>query len=161
MKQATSLHRQNAAPVIRRARESDLPAIDSLYHQLKPGEYERYAPRPAKFRAEFRKISRSRNHHLMVADFAGQIVGTIHVLIFHHLGHATRPSAIVENVVVADTMRSQGIGEKMLEAAKAVALRERCYKAALTSRRYRLAAHRFYERAGWKHSHAGYSIYLD
>ena len=49
----------------------------------------------------------------------------------------------------------------MLAAAKAVALREGCYKLALTSRMYREAAHRFYERAGWKHSHAGYSIYLE
>ena len=58
-------------------------------------------------------------------------------------------------------MRSQGIRDKMLAAAKAVALREGCYKLALTSRMYREAAHRFYERAGWKHSHAGYSIYLE
>jgi len=161
MKQATSRRPPKLALIIRRASESDLPAIDALYHQLKPGEYERYAPRQAKFRAAFRKISHSRDHHLMVAEAQGQVVGTIHLLIFRHLGHGTRPSAIVENVVVADTMRSQGIGEKMLEAAKTVALRERCYKLALTSRSYRSAAHRFYERAGWKHSHAGYSIYLE
>jgi len=161
MKQGNSPRGAKPAVVVRRARESDLPAIDGLYHQLKPGEYERYAPRLAKFRQGFRKISRSRDHHLMVAVANGQVVGTIHVLIFRHLGHGTRPSAIVENVVVADTIRSQGIGEKMLEAAKAIALREGCYKVALTSRMYRAAAHRFYERAGWKHSHAGYSIYFD
>jgi len=145
---------------VRRARASDLPTIDALYHQLKPGEYEQCAPHPAKMLSGFRKIARSRDHHLLVAEAEGRVVGTIHVLIFRHLGHGVRPGAIVENVIVAATMRSRGIGEHLLGAARAIALREGCYKIALTSRMHRTGAHRFYQRLGWKHSHHGYSIYL-
>ncbi len=152
---------ETAGLSIRRARESDLPAIDALYHELKPGEYDRYAPTPVKLRAAFRRIARSRDHHLIVAECDGRVAGTLHVLIFRHLGHGVRPSAIVENVVVSETMRSRGIGEKMMEAARTIAMREGCYKLALTSRSHRAAAHRFYERLGFKHSHHGYSLSLE
>jgi GNAT superfamily N-acetyltransferase len=153
--------RRQGKITIRRARERDLPAINSLYGELKPGEYESYAPSAAKLRAGFQRIARSRDHHLIVAECDGEIVGTLHVHIFRHLGHGVRPSAIVENVVVTEAMRSRGIGEKMLEAARAIAIRERCYKLSLTSRSHRQAAHRFYERLGWKHSHHGYSYSLE
>lgn len=161
MRQANSRARSTGPIRIRRARESDLHAIDSLYGELKPDEYAGHAPTPAKMRAGFRRIARSRDHHLIVAEFDGKVVGTVHVLIFRHLGHGTRPSAIIENVIVTEAMRSHGIGEKMLEAARLIAVRERCYKLALTSRLYRKAAHRFYERLGWKHLHKGFALSLE
>jgi|SRR5208282_506378 len=164
MKQGNSASKPAAKPAvikIRRACESDLPALDALYRELKLDEYDTYAPTPAKLRAGFRRIAGSHDDHLIVAECEGKVAGTIHVHIFRHLGHGVRPSAIVENVVVADAMRSRGIGEKMLEAAKAIAIRERCYKIALTSRTHRAGAHRFYERLGWRHSHHGFSLALD
>ncbi|MGO9605891.1 MAG: N-acetyltransferase family protein [Candidatus Binataceae bacterium] len=165
MKQGNSASRSvagsAAAIKIRRARESDLPALNALYRELKLDEYDGYAPSPAKLRAGFRRIAGSRDHHLIVAECDGKVAGTIHVHIFRHLGHGVRPSAIVENVVVADAMRSRGIGEKMLEAAKAIAIRERCYKLALTSSIHRSGAHRFYQRLGWLPSHHGFSLALD
>jgi|GEM_PF-6960569 len=139
MKQEYSAGDRRTAEVrIRRARQRDLDATDSLYRELKGDEYEQYAPRARKMRAGFRRIARARDHHLMVAECAGRVVGTLHVLIFRHLWHGARPGAIVENVVVTDAMRSRGIGEALMEAA-----------------------HRFYERLGYRHSHRGYSKPLE
>jgi GNAT superfamily N-acetyltransferase len=149
-----------AALIVRSARETDLPALAALYRELDlPG----FTHDDASARAmskPFRMLARDRSHHLLVAERRGEVIGTLHVLIFRHLGHGLRPAAIVENVVVRSGFRSQGVGEKMLEAARQIAMAERCYKIALTSHRLRRRAHRFYERLGWSRTHFGYSVYL-
>lgn len=155
----------NASPrgrlTIRAAREADLPALGQLYRELDLAGYASHACGLRELRAAFRSIARSRDHHLLVAELDGVIAGTLHVLIFRHLGHGLRPAALVENVVVHGGYRSRGIGERMLEAARVIANRERCYKIALTSKLKRRRAHRFYERLGWHRTHFGYSVYFD
>jgi GNAT superfamily N-acetyltransferase len=146
---------------VRIARESDLPALDGLYRELHLGQYEDYAPSRAKMRAAFRKVARNRDHHLLIAEHRGEVVGSAHLLIFRHLGHGLRPVGIVENVVVRSGLRSQGIGARILEAAGAIARKQRCYKMALTSNVARKRAHEFYERLGWRRTHFGYSLELD
>jgi GNAT superfamily N-acetyltransferase len=130
--------------------------------QLHLHDYTYRAPAVAEMRAAFRAIARNRDHQVLVAVLAGKsagkVIGTIHVMIFRHLGHGLRPVAIVENVVVDATMRSQGVGEKLIEAAARIARRNRCYKMSLTTNLKRRRAHRFYERLGWEKSHFGYSF---
>lgn len=160
MRSGKSAARVPAARVrVRRAREADLPAIDKLYGELHGGDYAEYAPSPSRFRAAFRAIARSRDHHLLVAEVNGEVAGTLHVLIFRHLGHGLRPVAIIENVVVGSQFRSQGIGKRMIEAAGRIARANRCYKMSLTSNRARRRAHRFYERIGWQRTHHGFTLH--
>ncbi len=78
-----------------------------------------------------------------------------------HLGHALKPFAVVENVVVDAEARSSGIGEHLMAAATDFARRRGCYKLALTSNLARPRAHKFYERLGWKRTHFGYSLLLE
>ncbi|MFZ0888810.1 MAG: GNAT family N-acetyltransferase [Candidatus Binataceae bacterium] len=139
-------------------READLPALGELYQELDLAGYGGHASGLRELRAAFRSIARNRDHYILVAELDGDIVGTLHVLIFRHLGHGLRPAAVVENVVVRSGLRSRGIGERMLEAARAIAKAERCYKIALTSNIKRPRAHRFYERLGWQRTHFGYSV---
>jgi GNAT superfamily N-acetyltransferase len=146
---------------VRRARESDLPALDRLYRELHLDEYDDLAPSSATMRAGFRKVARNRDHHLLVAEHRGEVVGSAHLLIFRHLGHGTRPAGIVENVIVRSDRRSRGIGARILEAAEEIARRERCYKMALTSNVARNEAHKFYEHLGWRRTHFGFSLELD
>jgi len=146
---------------IRKARESDLPALIRLYAQLHLDDYRYRSPLIRAMRAAFRNIARDRAHHIVVATQSGEVVGTLHVMIFRHLGHGLHPVAIVENVVVLDTMRSRRIGARMLEHAARIAGRNRCYKMSLTTNLKRRRAHRFYERLGWKKSHFGYSFSLE
>ncbi len=146
---------------IRPARESDLPALIELYAQLHLDDYNYRSPSIREMRTAFRSIAGNRAHHIVVATISGEVVGSLHVMIFHHLGHGLHPVAIVENVVVLDTMRSRRIGERMLEQAARIAERNRCYKMSLTTNLKRRRAHRFYERLGWKKSHFGYSFTLE
>ena len=146
---------------IRRVKKSDLPALQSLYDQLHLKTYLSLRVPPAKFEFAFNRIARSRNHAILVAEIAGRIVGTCHLIIVPPLGHALKPFAVVENVVVDAKTRSSGIGPRLMEAATEIARHHRCYKMALTTNVARLRAHRFYERLGWKRTHFGYSLALE
>ncbi|MGH7813662.1 MAG: GNAT family N-acetyltransferase [Candidatus Binataceae bacterium] len=153
--------RRAPAVKIRTARAADLPALAGLYAQLHLNDYSYRTPAPAVMRGAFRAIAHRGDHRLLVAESGGEIVGTLHVMIFRHLGHGMRPVAIVENVVVSDAMRSRGVGRALMEAAGKIARRNRCYKMSLTSNVARRRAHRFYERLGWRRTHFGYSTDLE
>ena len=153
--------RDNSSIRIRRARKSDLPRLQELYDQLHLKNYLSLRVSPAKLAAAFDHLARDRNHAILVAEVAGRIVGTCHVIVVPHLGHALKPFAIVENVVVDANARSSGIGQHLMAAAGDLARRRGCYKLALTSNIARPRAHKFYQRLGWTRTHFGYSLGLE
>src|SRR5579862_2302001 len=146
---------------IRRVRKADLARLQELYDQLHLNTYLSLRVPRAKLAAAFERLARDRNHAILIAEVAGKIVGTCHVIIVPHLGHALKPMAIAENVVVDASARSMGIGEKLMAAAAGIARRRGCYKMALTSNVARPRAHKFYERLGWTRTHFGYSLGLE
>src|ERR1019366_5200300 len=153
--------RDNSSTRIRRARKSDLARLQELYDQLHLRNYLSLRVPRARLAAAFDRLARDRNHTILVAEVAGEIVGTCHVIVVPHLGHALKPFAIVENVVVDEEARSSGIGQHLMTAAGDLARRRGCYKMALTSNIARGRAHRFYERLGWTRTHFGYSLGLE
>ena len=156
------MNRSNSpAPRIRRARKADLPRLQELYDQLHLNSYLSLRVPKSRLMAAFERLSRDRNHAILVAEVAGEIAGTCHVIVVPHLGHALKPFAIAENVVVDANARSMGIGEKLMAAAGDFARQRGCYKMALTSNIARPRAHKFYERLGWKRTHFGYSLGLE
>ena len=153
--------RDNPSVRIRRARKSDLSRLQELYDQLHLKNYLNLRVSRTKLEAAFESLARDRNHTIFVAEVGGKIVGTCHVIVVPHLGHALKPFAIVENVVVDANARSSGIGQHLMAAASDLARRRGCYKMALTSNVARPRAHRFYERLGWRRTHFGYSLGLE
>jgi GNAT superfamily N-acetyltransferase len=146
---------------IRRARKSDLARLQELYDQLHLKNYLSLRVSRTRLAAAFDSLARDRNHTILVAEVTGKIVGSCHVIVVPHLGHALKPFAVVENVVVDADARSSGIGQHLMAAAGDLARRRGCYKLALTSNIARPRAHRFYERLGWKRTHFGYSLGLE
>jgi len=153
--------REASSVKIRRARKPDLLRLQQLYDQLHLNNYLSLRVPKAKLAAAFARLARDRNHTILVAEVGGKIVGTCHVIVVPHLGHALKPFAIVENVVVDAEARSSGIGQHLMAAAGDLARRRGCYKMALTSNIARGRAHRFYERLGWTRTHLGYSLDLE
>jgi GNAT superfamily N-acetyltransferase len=153
--------REASSVQIRRARKSELIRLQQLYDQLHLNNYLSLRVPKAKLSAAFDRLAHDRNHTILVAEVAGKIVGTCHVIVVPHLGHALKPFAIVENVVVDAEARSSGIGQHLMAAAGDLARRRGCYKMALTSNIARGRAHRFYERLGWTRTHLGYSLDLE
>src|SRR5579872_7472109 len=88
--------RDNSSIRIRRARKSDLRRLQELYDQLHLKNYLNFRVSNTRLAATFDRLARDRNHTILVAEAAGKIVGTCHVIVVPHLGHALKPFAIVE-----------------------------------------------------------------
>ena len=139
---------------IRAADTGDLPGVLALYAQpgmddgriLSTGEAERL----------FARFARYPDYTLYVAEQDGRIVGSFALLVMDNLGHLGAPSAIVEDVVVDPALHSRGIGQAMMQFARARAEEKGCYKLVLSSNAKRERAHAFYEQLGFERH--GYSF---
>ena len=75
------------------------------------------------------------------------------------LHHAAEVMEIVE-LCVDEKARNQGIGHLMIEYAKHLAKVKDAEILELTTKQKRKAAHRFYEREGFKNTHFKYTLDL-
>jgi GNAT superfamily N-acetyltransferase len=141
---------------LREATEADLPAILTLYAQLGQDDGKVLSLEAAG--CIFARMKTYPDYRIYIALLNGRIVGTFALLILDNIAHMGTPSAILEDVVVEEGIRSQGIGRQMMRYANSLCREKGCYKMSLTSNRNREAAHRFYESLGFeKH---GYSFYM-
>ena len=84
---------------------------------------------------------------LYVARLDGRVVGSL-TLAFYRI--PTGLKAWIEDVVVDDAARGQGVGEAMNRAAVAEAAHRGAKNVSLTSRSARAAANRLYQRLGFE-----------
>jgi len=80
-------------------------------------------------------------------DNGGSIVGTLTLVMFRI---PTAIRAWIEDVVVDSTARGRGVGEALTQRALRIAAERGAKTIDLTSHRSREAAHRLYEKAGFK-----------
>ncbi len=135
-------------PTLRPATEGDLPAVLALYAQ--PGMYDGQVLTLEEARTIFAQFGRHPDYTLYVAEQDGAVVGSFALLVMPNLAHRGAPSAVVEDVVVAPSAQSRGIGRSMMAFALAEAGRKGCYKLALSSNLRRTRAHRFYAGLGFR-----------
>ena len=144
----------------REATREDLPQILALYAQ--PGLDDGEVLALQKAREVFAQFARYPNYRLFVVCLAGasaRVLGSYALLVMHNLAHMGAPSAVVEDVVVDEAHRSQGLGRQMMAHAMAQARAAGCYKLALSSNSRRERAHAFYESLDFKRH--GYSFVID
>jgi GNAT superfamily N-acetyltransferase len=142
---------------IRTATPADLPALLHLLAQLN----ETPQPLSDAHRKAFDDVAADPRQRLcVVEDASGALVATATLVVVPNIGHGGRPWAIVENVVVDEPARGRGIGEMLMAHIIEQARAAGCYKVALTSRKVRTGAHRFYERIGFERSSAGFRYTL-
>jgi GNAT superfamily N-acetyltransferase len=142
---------------LREASEHDLPAILSLYAQLGQDDGSVLPLDEAgRILARFGEYP---DYHIHVALFEGKILGVFALLIMDNLGHLGAPSAVLEDVVVAEGARGQGIGKRMMDYANDLCRQKGCYKMTFSSNMNREPAHRFYESLGFRKH--GYSFFID
>ncbi len=143
--------------MIRPATEADLPAILALYGELNPTDPPLAAGHAL---AVWRRIEGSPGRTILLAEVDGAAAGTVDCAIHQNLTRGGRPFMVIENVVVAQSHRRQGVGSRIFEAVIELAIREDCYKVQLISRSDRVAAHAFYESCGLKAVAEGYRRYF-
>ena len=145
--------------VVRSAVEADLPRLLELLDQIDDSMYPQREDAGQTLRLSvFRRIAADPRQHLLVANADGRIVGTVHLVVIPHFSRSSKPSGLLESMVVDEAYRRKGVGAALLREVQRLALEAGCYKLALSSNLARRGAHRFYSRLGWKRSHYGFSL---
>lgn len=150
-----------ASVVVRRASQSDLAALLSLYEELAgskltaaPGDRANSEPLLTEILADPRR-------ELAVALVDGRLVGTADLLIVPNLTHRGQPWAIVENVIVTAGAQRMGVGRALLGHLIEVARTAGCCKLQLISGKHRTEAHDFYRSMGLVAVAEGFKVYFD
>ena len=91
----------------------------------------------------------------------GDVVGTLQLSFLRGLSRGGALRGQIEAVRVRRDHRDKGLGRMFVEWAIEECRRRGCVLVQLTSDRSRGDAHRFYERLGFVHSHAGLKLTLD
>lgn len=145
------------------ATEDDIPRILELYRQLSIGTARAELSHNSAledYLRVFKEFSKIPGHELLVADYKGEVVGTIVFLIVPNLSHRALPWALVENVVVDENYRRHGIGKLLMDYAITRAKKAGCYRIALSSDKRRKEAHQFYRSLGFEASAEGLRLYF-
>ena len=112
------------------------------------------------YRLAFAEMEANPGISLLVADKAGEVVGTVVLIIVPSLSHGGRPWAKVEHMVVVENLRGHGIGHQIMEYCIDRARKAGCYKIELTSDNRRPDAHRFYGSLGFDAAATGFRLYF-
>ena len=131
--------------MIRAAKKSDLDAVYGLMRQLSHHDYtkEEFSD------CYFYNLERG---HILVYEKDNTTCGCLAFIIHYHL-HYSRKSAEIINLVVAESVRSQGIGKELLAFVEQIAFDNGCVCIEVDSGKQREDAHRFYEREGYLCDH--------
>ena len=69
-----------------------------------------------------------KNHHIIIVEEEGKIVSSCVCVIIPNLTHCQQPYALIENVITDENYRGRGYATACLDYAKAIAIKENCYK---------------------------------
>jgi GNAT superfamily N-acetyltransferase len=148
--------------LFRPARRADLPSIVRMLADDELGRQREWDADPLaeSYYSAFEQIDRDPNHELIVAEQAGEVIGTLHLIFLPSLSFQGGLRAQVESVRVDKRSQSQGIGGRMMQWSIERARQRGVHVVQLTTHKTRLDAHRFYERLGFKGSHLGMKLSL-
>jgi ribosomal protein S18 acetylase RimI-like enzyme len=145
---------------IRRARRDDVGAIVTMLADdpLGRGRERLENPLPSSYFRAFEQVDRDPNLQLVVAEEGGAIVGCLQLCILPGLSSQGASRGLIEDVRVAGSLRSRGIGEQLVRWAVAQARAKDCKLVELLTHSTRVDAQRFYVRLGFQPSHVGMTL---
>lgn len=144
---------------IRRATREDVPAIVAMLADDPLGATREQPGDPA-YLAAFDGLDTDPRQLLVVAERAGEPVGTLQLTFIPGLSRRGATRALVEAVRVRSDQRGDGLGHTLLTWAIDTARERGCAMVQLTTDASRADAHRFYERLGFRASHVGMKLPL-
>lgn len=145
---------------LRDATAADVPAIIALLADDKLGSTRETPDDLAPYLAAFAELESDPHQRLVVADRAGEIVGTFQLTYIPGISQRGLKRALIESVRVTAAERGTGLGTQMMRWAVDEARAAGCGLVQLTSNAERPDAHRFYERLGFVPSHVGFKLKL-
>ncbi|NYE38154.1 N-acetylglutamate synthase-like GNAT family acetyltransferase [Nocardioides cavernae] len=132
--------------MIRAARSEDFGAIRRLYRQLQPEDP--VVPDDAA-RSIFDTILDTPGLTLLVLEADGVVVATTYLNVIPNMTRSASPYAVIENVVVHESVRGTGFGKQIMEATLQHAWNAGCYKAMLLTGSKDARTHAFYRTCGF------------
>jgi len=148
----------------RKATRDDVPFIVKMMANDKLGKLrENYRnPLPESYYEAFEIINSDQNQELIVVENTNdlEIVGTFQLTFIPYLSYMGRMRAQIENVMVRQDFRGQGIGKKMVEWAIERAKERNAHLLQLTSDKQRPKAIKFYEDLSFVTSHKGMKLHF-
>ena len=136
----------DTAQVIRSAGVDDFDAIAGLYAQLNRDDP---PVSGAAFARVFEEILGREGLDLLVLDLDGSIVGTTYLNVMPNLSRGGRPYAVIENVVIAEHVRGQGLGRRLMDGTLERAWAAGSYKAMVQTGSRNPNTHAFYRASGF------------
>lgn len=155
----TTLYSAADPITLRRAEADDVAGIVALLaaDRLRAAVESTADEDGAGYARAFHAIDADPAHLLLVGtDAGGSVVATMQLTFLPGLARAGATRLQIEAVRVHDDLRGKGIGAAMLDWAIGEGKRRGATLVQLTSDSTRVDAHRFYERLGFTHSHAGF-----
>ena len=149
-------------PVFRRAETHDLTAIIAMLADdaLGAGREDSSLPLNQAYFDAFAAIERDENQFLLVVEYRGEVAGCLQLSFIPGLSRLGMWRGQVESVRIAAAFRGQGLGEKMLQWVIEACREKGCGLLQLHTDVTRKDAIRFYEKLGFKASHAGMKLAL-
>ncbi|WP_037304761.1 GNAT family N-acetyltransferase [Amycolatopsis orientalis] len=146
--------------IIRQARREDVAAIVAMLADDQLGSTRDSADDLTPYLKAFEEIDADPGELLIVADDAGESVGTLQLSIIPGLARKGALRGQIEAVRVRASHRGSGLGGELMRWAIDESRRRGCALVQLTSDVTREDAHRFYERLGFVASHTGFKLKL-
>jgi len=128
---------------IRGAGPGDAAAITALIHEL-AGTYGEASPLTAAYAREYLAVP---GCHVLLAERAGRTAGLLSYSVRPNLYHAG-PTALIEELVVAEEARGSGVGGALLEHLLAHLATSGCAEVSVTTMPDNEGAQRFYRAHG-------------
>lgn len=146
----------------RAATEADLAFLDDLIAQdAVAAARDPEGPDNARQQLEgLRAISADPSHSLYIVERDGRPVGSFQLSFLPGVSRRGAWRGQIENVRVRADLRGGGIGAAMVRWAIERCRERGCALVQLTSDLNRPEAHRFYQRLGFDHTHAGFKLKL-
>ncbi|MWV43330.1 GNAT family N-acetyltransferase [Paenibacillus sp. HJL G12] len=125
--------------------EEDLPALSGLYEELMG-----YPTDGQRLTEVFKSAEASGNYHILGAFYEGELAGSLMGIICLDFVRDCRPFMVIENVIVSDRIRRQGIGKRLMVEIEKIARDHDCAYIIFVSGEQRKEAHQFYEKLGYR-----------
>ena len=136
---------------------SDLPELATLFKELSGNE--QFIDKMEK---SFSFIEKNENYTVLAARINDRLAGSIMGIICHDLVDHCRPFMLIENVIVAEKFRGQGVGKELMRSIEKICVDRNCYYTIFVSGAKRKEAHKFYESIGYSPDAAkGFKKFFD
>ena len=145
---------------IRAATPGDIQAIVAMLADDPLGAQREFPDDLRPYTLAYERLAADPNQHLVVAERAGRVVGSLQLTVIPGLSRRGAVRSIIEAVRIHADERGSGLGTRLIEWAIEESRRQGCQLVQLTSDTSRIDAHRFYERLGFTASHVGFKMSL-